>query len=87
MEQMMQQVFAFFQKQQAMQQRFNVEERIQKTRQSMIKKLGHFDGHDISKFFQAYKAMDTNGIENLAAIEGFHIITTPQSTRTPRGTQ
>ncbi|MCO5562159.1 hypothetical protein L7F22_015785 [Adiantum nelumboides] len=78
-EHMMQQFVAFFQQQQVMQQRMNLEDRMQKARQYVIRKLDRFDGRDISKFCQTYEeAMEDNGINDSAAIENFHLIVEPQ---------
>ncbi|MCO5551344.1 hypothetical protein L7F22_004845 [Adiantum nelumboides] len=79
MQQMMQQFVAFFQQQQVMQQRMNLEDRIQKARQCVIEKLDRFDGRDISKFCRAYEeAMKDNGIDDSVAIKNFHLIVKPK---------
>ncbi|MCO5548165.1 hypothetical protein L7F22_001623 [Adiantum nelumboides] len=78
MQQMMQQLTAFFQQQQVMQQRMNLEDRMQ-TRQCVIEKLDQFDGRDISKFCRAYEeAMEDNGIDDSVAIKNFHLIVKPE---------
>ncbi|MCO5568646.1 hypothetical protein L7F22_022345 [Adiantum nelumboides] len=78
-EHMMQQFVAFFQQQQVMQQRMNLEDRMQKARQYVIQKLDRFDGRDISKFCQTYEeAMEDNGIDDSVAIKNFHLIVKPQ---------
>ena len=69
LQQVMQQMVAFFQQQQATQQRMNLDDRMRKARQSVIEKLERFEGRDISKFCQAYeRAMEDNGIEDIDAI-------------------
>ncbi|MCO5595897.1 hypothetical protein L7F22_049948 [Adiantum nelumboides] len=78
-EHMMQQFVAFFQQQQVMQQRMNLEDRMRKARQCVIEKLDLFDGRDISKFCRAYEeAMEDNGIDDSVAIENFHLIIKPK---------
>ncbi|MCO5607999.1 hypothetical protein L7F22_062202 [Adiantum nelumboides] len=78
-EHMMQQFVAFFQQQQVMQQRMNLENRMRKARQCVIEKLDRFDGRDISKFCRAYEeAMEDNGIDDSVAIENFHLIVKPE---------
>ncbi|MCO5554697.1 hypothetical protein L7F22_008230 [Adiantum nelumboides] len=75
MQQIMEQLAAFFQQQQVMQQRMNLEDRMRKARQCVIEKLDRFGGHDISKFCRAYEeAMEDNGIDDSVAIENFHLI-------------
>ncbi|MCO5588823.1 hypothetical protein L7F22_042783 [Adiantum nelumboides] len=79
MQQMMQQFVAFFQQQQVMQQRMNLEDRMRKACQCVIEKLDRFDGRDISKFCRAYEeAMEDYGIGDADAIDNFHLITIPQ---------
>ncbi|MCO5569093.1 hypothetical protein L7F22_022800 [Adiantum nelumboides] len=70
---------AFSQQQQVMQQRMNLEDRMQKARQCVIEKLDRFDGRDILKFCRAYEeAMEDNGIDDSIAIENFHLIVKQQ---------
>ncbi|MCO5598156.1 hypothetical protein L7F22_052248 [Adiantum nelumboides] len=79
MQQMMQQFAAFFQQQQVMQQRMNLEDRMQKARQCVIEKLDRFDGRDISKFCRAYEeAMEDNGIDDSITIKNFHLLVKPE---------
>ncbi|MCO5575553.1 hypothetical protein L7F22_029355 [Adiantum nelumboides] len=79
MQQMMQEFVAFFQQQQVMQQRMNLEYRMRKARQCVIEKLDRFDGRDISKFCRAYEeAMEDNGIDDSVAIQNFHLIVKPE---------
>ncbi|MCO5583215.1 hypothetical protein L7F22_037123 [Adiantum nelumboides] len=62
-----------------MQQRMNLEDRMQKARQCVIEKLDRFDGCDISKFCRAYEeAREDNGIDDSVAIENFHLIVKPE---------
>ena len=78
LQKVMQQMVAFFQQQQTMQQCMNLEDRMRKTRQSVIEKLERFEGRYVSKFCQAYEqAMEDNGIGDLDAIQDFHLIATP----------
>ena len=79
LQQVMQQMVAFFQQQQTTQQRINLEDRMRKARQSVIEKLERFEGHDVSMCCQAYEqAMEDNGIGDLDAIQDFHLVATPQ---------
>ncbi|MCO5613007.1 hypothetical protein L7F22_067280 [Adiantum nelumboides] len=78
-EHMMQQFATFFQQQQVMQQRMNLEDRMRRACQCVIEKLDRFDGRDISKFCRAYEeAMEDNGIDDSVAIENFHLIVKPK---------
>ncbi|MCO5576294.1 hypothetical protein L7F22_030103 [Adiantum nelumboides] len=62
-----------------MQQRMNLEDRMRKAHQCVIKKLDRFDGRDISKFCRAYEeAMEDNGIDDSVVIENFHLIVKPE---------
>ncbi|MCO5574524.1 hypothetical protein L7F22_028309 [Adiantum nelumboides] len=56
-----------------------MQERLRQACQMVTNKVQWFEGRDISKFCRAYEqAMEDNGVQDEAAVDGFHLIIVPE---------